>query len=169
MEYKICLKCGIEKDLSEFYFHKQSNNYYSCCKKCKNGIRVINIKKQYHNDEKFKIASLTRTRLSKINKEEHSLKYLGCGIEFFHRWLNFTKDYYVSKNYIGKLHIDHFIPQSSFNLTDNNELQKAEHWTNKRYLSADDNLRKHAKIPSIEEEMKHILIGIIFKVLENGI
>jgi len=31
---KICSKCKEEKDISEFYFRKQYNKYYSICKEC---------------------------------------------------------------------------------------------------------------------------------------
>ena len=36
MEKKICSKCGIEKDVCEFYVDKTKvDGFYSCCKTCK--------------------------------------------------------------------------------------------------------------------------------------
>ena len=34
METRICKTCGIEKEITEFYFRKENNNYRTECKKC---------------------------------------------------------------------------------------------------------------------------------------
>ena len=45
-------------------------------------------------------------------------------------------------------HIDHIIPISKFDLTDEAQMKKACHYTNLQPLWAGDNFRKHAKILS---------------------
>jgi hypothetical protein len=44
---KICIKCGIEKSLSDYYFRKDSNSYRNECKIC-----CLNKNKDYHKNHK---------------------------------------------------------------------------------------------------------------------
>lgn len=56
-----CERCQINKDLSEFYFRKDSNNYRTNCKECVKQLRkiyrtenydkVIESKKDYYNNQ----------------------------------------------------------------------------------------------------------------------
>lgn len=63
METKICTKCHIEKNISEFY--KSGKYYNSICKKCKikynclhakNNEKIKKYQKQYRQNNKQKIA-----------------------------------------------------------------------------------------------------------------
>ena len=51
MQTKTCTKCGIEKELSDFYFRKDNNNYRADCKQCNNKISLY-----YHNTHKERIS-----------------------------------------------------------------------------------------------------------------
>lgn len=65
-----CEKCQINKDLSEFYFRKDSNNYRTNCKECVKQLRkiyrtenydkVIESKKEYYYKNQEKCCERTR-------------------------------------------------------------------------------------------------------------
>lgn len=59
METQICTKCGIEKELDEYYFRKDTQKYHGTCKKCHasrnkryregdNREKILRKKKEYH-------------------------------------------------------------------------------------------------------------------------
>ena len=80
-----------------------------------------------------------------------------------YRKVNLTKKFYVDKNYNGKLDIDHFIPISKFNLSDEFEQRQSCNWSNLRYLSSKDNLYKGNKIPSAIEKFRYYVLVAYFK------
>jgi len=65
-----CEKCQIDKDLSEFYFRKDSNNYRANCKECVKQLRkiyrtenydkVIESKKEYYYNNQEKCCERSR-------------------------------------------------------------------------------------------------------------
>lgn len=65
-----CERCQINKDLSEFYFRKESNNYRTNCKECvkqlckiyrtKNYDKVIESKKEYYYNNQEKCCERSR-------------------------------------------------------------------------------------------------------------
>lgn len=58
-----CIKCKIEKELSEFYYHRQRKYYMSTCKTCNNKTSMV-----YHNTLKEinPVDSQLRSRASEI-------------------------------------------------------------------------------------------------------
>lgn len=65
METKVCSKCKIEKDVSEFYFRKRvKDNYSSACKSCE--AKTV---KKYQEKNKQKV-SLTSKKWKDNNKEK---------------------------------------------------------------------------------------------------
>lgn len=91
------------------------------------------------------IRSRLRLALKHNQKKGKTLEYLGCSIEFLktHLESNFKKD--MSWNNYGEWHIDHIIPLSKFDLSNEAELRKASHYTNLQPLWAKDNIIKGAK------------------------
>ena len=108
---------------------------------------------RYHNDILFRLSCSLRSRMSsalrKNTKAGSTVRDLGCTILEL-------KQYLESKFHPGMTwenhskygwHIDHIIPLSSFDLTDREQFLKACHYTNLQPLWAEENLRKHAKLP----------------------
>lgn len=108
---------------------------------------------KYYSDPAYRLASKTRARLReyirklKIPKNDRAHKYLGCNYQFFKKYIEskFTEGMTWDDFLLGKIHIDHIRPISSFNLFDEAELKKAFHYTNCQPLWAKDNLRKSDK------------------------
>jgi len=66
------------------------------------------------------------------------LSYIGCTIEFMQEHLNSTK----KPDWDDNLHIDHIIPSSLFDHTNEEEIKKCWNWRNLRYLPAKENTSK---------------------------
>jgi hypothetical protein len=65
----------------------------------------------------------------------------------FTKWIDFQLEEGMTKeNYGSVWQLDHVIPLSSFNLLDEDELQKAMNWKNIRPLSPAKNMEKSNKI-----------------------
>lgn len=101
------------------------------------------------NDLEFKIKTRIRQRLGKAIKRNYksssAIILLGCSISYFKRYLESKfQDNMTWENY-GDWHMDHIIPLSKFDLTNNEHLLKACHYTNLQPLWAKDNISKGAK------------------------
>ena len=100
---------------------------------------------RFKNDEQFrtrcKLSSGLKQALKKIGKTKTAsiLTYIGCSIEFMKEHLNSTK----KPDWGDDLHIDHIIPCSLFDHTDEEEIKKCWNWRNLRYLPSKENMSKH--------------------------
>jgi hypothetical protein len=68
MEKKVCIKCKEEKELTEFYYRKDTNKFFNTCKLCKNKI-----KKEYYKNNKEKICVINKEY--KENNKEKVIKW----------------------------------------------------------------------------------------------
>ena len=165
-EFKHCMKCGELKNLSEFYFNKTHQKYFSQCKVCyiarqlnyyqDNRIAIHQqVKTRYHNDPNFKAISNSRSRLhTALNRQNATksittIKAIGCTIEFLTAWLEFTKMFYCPNSI--KTEIDHLRPLSHYDLNDSEELLDVENWRNLRRIDVLDNRRKSGRFPTDDE------------------
>ncbi len=96
-----------------------------------------------------KIAHALRTRIRRAVKTGSAIKNLGCDISelLAHLESKFTNG--MNWDNYGKWHIDHIKPLSSFDLTNQEELIEACHYSNLQPLWGADNIRKHAKLEYI--------------------
>jgi hypothetical protein len=96
------------------------------------------------NDEQYRIrCCLSRNLLHTLNKigktkKASVLAYIGCPIEDLVFHLDSTK----KPDWGDGLHIDHIIPSSLFDHTNEEEIKKCWNWRNLRYLPAKENLSK---------------------------
>ena len=196
MKSKVCSKCNEEKTLNRFQFRKDRGHYATVCNECQNTYRrnyYINnpeakIKRQNYknkwqkeNREKGNISNNVRCKLNQAlksqntSKSEHTFDLIGCSINELNDWLEFTKPYFIPDDYEGKLHIDHFKPLSMFDLNNPIQLKEACHWSNLRYLTLEQNLKKSNKNPTPEDKFKMLVlkkfyvskVGDIFKLRET--
>jgi hypothetical protein len=97
------------------------------------------------NDEQFRIrnnlSGSLRKVLNRIGKTKNAsiLTYIGCSVESLQEHLNSTK----KPDWGDDLHIDHIIPSSLFDHTNEEEIKKCWNWRNLRYLPAKENISKH--------------------------
>ena len=116
---------------------------------------------RYHNerakvDFNFKMAKTLRTSLrylvknGNMAKGRSALELLGCSLPFLKEWFayNFSED--MSFDNHGKVwHIDHTVPVSKFNLSDEREAQLCFHWSNLKPMYAADNMSKKNHLTSM--------------------
>lgn len=112
-------------------------------------------KREKHQKNKknpfYLITNRLRNRIRKVvknnSKSASALELLGCSPEEFKNYLinKFTADMTWEDFMNGKIHIDHIIPCSSFNLLNPEEQKKCFHYTNLQPLWEKDNLKKGNK------------------------
>ena len=124
----------------QYYSAERRKQYYEANKERANEY----VKNRRKNDEQFRIrtriSANLRHVLNKIEKTKNAsiLTYIGCSIEFMQEHLNSTK----KPDWGDDLHIDHIIPSSLFDHTNEEEVKKCWNWRNLRYLPAEENMSK---------------------------
>jgi hypothetical protein len=169
---RICTKCRVNKELSEFHNNKSGKFGKQCvCKDCQRELVRKNYKKEYFreyarnnreryvnytrqkmkSDVDFKLRHSLRDRLNKALrgnfKSGSAVRDLGCTIEELkvHLESQFQPGMSWENWSLDGWHIDHIKPLSSFNLSDRQQLLEACHYTNLQPLWASDNLSKNKK------------------------
>jgi hypothetical protein len=104
-------------------------------------------KARVDKDQTFKkLKKSLRRRFKKAldgNKTEgKAVTYLGCTVPELKNYLNSMFQLGMSWDNYGDWHIDHIKPLCSFDLTSEEEIKKACHYTNLRPLWAKDNIEK---------------------------
>lgn len=140
-----CDECGKEITTKMY-------NQRFCSKRC--GCRYLD-RSLYKNNINAKLAKILRIRLRlslKDKPHKSVLKYLGCSLSELkvHLELQFEEDmtwdnYGSYSKHIKRWNIDHIKPLSKFDLSNEEELAKACHYTNLRPMWAIDNLIKNNK------------------------
>src|ERR1043165_6157776 len=148
---KVCFKCKVEKSLNEFHKDKRSKSgYCSYCKLCKYKYNNAYTKARRLYDSEFKLVTNLRARLGQVLKGKSKSKtrqLIGIDFETFTKWIDFQLEEGMTKENYGTIwHIDHVLPLASFNLLDEDELQKAMIWINLRPLTPFKNMEKSNKI-----------------------
>jgi len=156
---KKCIRCCKKRSITAFRFRNDTQRYKNCCRICERAgsklWRKHNYNKiiAYENTTQRRIASSIRRRLNAIikSKSYSTFEYVGCSSTELIKYL--ASQFYSQpgtgkkmswQNY-GKWHIDHIIPLSYFDLTIEEELIQAWHYTNLQPLWAEENLKKGAK------------------------
>ena len=107
------------------------------------------LKNRRKNDENFRIkrylSSALANALKKSNttKKNKTMTYVGCSKEELLLHLKSTKKTEWQNE---KLHIDHIIPCSLYDHTDEDEIYKCWNWRNLRYLPEKENISKGNKL-----------------------
>lgn len=130
---------------------KPKNKFRKNRRKCKDCERDEPISKIIRN---------VRSRISyAIKKDKHTIEYLGCSCHEYFNWITSYNDTYNYDNHGTIWHIDHVIPVSKFNLSDENEQMIAFNWRNTMPLTIYDNLSKNNRIiqSQIEQHLEHLM------------
>lgn len=101
-------------------------------------------------------------------KQDRTVKYLDCDIEFLKRWLEykFTKQM-TWDNYGTYWHVDHVIPCSKFDLSNDKNIPHCFRWTNLQPLTGPENIMKQNRIDNVEVISHYMIVDMFAK--ENNI
>jgi hypothetical protein len=117
------------------------NKRKSACKECNFQLYLINIQRR----QLRRLFKLTKEQI----KTKPSIEYLGCSIEDF---INHIEGQFKDGMTWDNIHLDHIKPVSKFNLDDPDEFLDCCNYKNFQPLLAKDNLEKHNKFTSKDEE-----------------
>lgn len=135
-----------------------------------NNLKKHNPKKLKEMQRKYRITSrskpLNRAKSNMRNRFRDGLKYyrkthcdsmstmIGCTWTFFYQWIaSQFKRGMKWENYGRVWHIDHIEPLAHFDITDQNDMKRAWHYSNLRPLKAAENIKKGAKIVTCQPEL----------------
>ncbi len=167
---KKCSECGLTKDISKFYKNfRCKDGYYRFCGEChtkkfKNTgnnqkiKRTVEYMKEYNKnrnkDLSYKIRhnlrSSIRTNMKRdlsLIKKGSTLKYVGCSIKYFRKWIESNFDDKMNwDNHGSYWHLDHIKPCASYDLKKEEEIIKCFNWSNYRPCEKMENILKSDKI-----------------------
>jgi hypothetical protein len=171
---KTCSICNIEQDITYFYkSYRHKDGYFKWCDSChenkrENTCKNVKIKrtteymveynKRKMEDVSYNLKYAIRSNLHSYlrrniqsSKNNRTLSYVGCTIEFLKKWFEYNFDEHMSWNNRGKYwHIDHIKPCSSFDLTNQDDIYACYHWSNLRPCEKTQNIHKSN---TIDEEL----------------
>lgn len=124
---------------------------------------------QYHSDLNYKIRKILSGRiknvLNGISKSNNTQQLLGCSLEFFKDFVEFSfYDNMCWDNYGSHWHIDHVRPCASFDLSDPGQQRECFNWRNLSPLRADKNMSKKDKIDNFQILMQELRVTMFLKI-----
>ncbi len=131
-------ECEICKEQKALKFFSKLKKFYKrkICKICYplfvTKQKTDWCKNQHNTNINYRLKKSLAARLRAVLKKENTtMSYIGCNILYLREWLqyNFTSDMSWD-NYGTYWSIDHVIPVSKFDLTDENDKYKCWNWSN---------------------------------------
>lgn len=151
---KTCTNCKTTYPKTNEYFFWQVEHKGYLQSKCKQCAVKVNFE-YYQNSINGRLASIYRSRfrlaLNKKRQVKNKLKYLGCSIDEWKKYLENKFEPWMNWDNYGTTgwHIDHIKPCCSFDLTKESERKKCFHYTNTQPLGCKENLSKGSKLYDI--------------------
>jgi hypothetical protein len=109
--------------------------------------RKEKIKLRRKTDLNFKISEILRSKFNREIKRNKYSKFLGCDIVFLKKWLAYRFNENMNWNNMGSnWHIDHILPISKFDFSNQKDVCICYHWTNLQPLESKDNMSKSNNI-----------------------
>lgn len=141
---KVCTKCNSWKPLTEYPTRKSIHGYRHECKECKKkilfeyGQNVYNEKRRTRKKEDANYRVLCNHRhyiykcLTRYSRKcKSTVEYIGCDVDTLVKWLEYQFDEGMTWENYGKVWtIDHVIPLSKFDLTNEKNQKVAFNWSN---------------------------------------
>ncbi len=141
---------------AEIFSEKRKENYQKNADK----VRLYNqqhkqernemLKHKRQTDPLFRMKESLKVRIFDIlksSKQDSSSSLIGCTSAELKQWIEYNfRDNQCWGNYGAQWHIDHVVPISHFDLTDETQRKHCFHWLNLRPLDKKENISKSNKI-----------------------
>lgn len=112
-------------------------------------IRKEQIKQRRKTDLNFKIQEVVKNKIHKFlkNRKTSYAELIGCDLDFFKKWMEYRFDETMCWENFGIVwQIDHILPLSLFDMTNELEQKVCFHWTNLQPLNSVENRSKSNKL-----------------------
>jgi hypothetical protein len=112
-------------------------------------IRKERIKERRKTDLNFQIQEVVKNKIHKFlkNRKTSYAELIGCDLEFFKKWMEYRFDKTMCWENFGKQwQIDHILPLSLFDMTNELDKKVCFHWTNLQPLNSVENRSKSNKL-----------------------
>lgn len=104
------------------------------------------LRDRYKTDPNYRLRVILRSKFHKVLKgiKTSHTNTLGCDLAFLKNWLEFRFDENMSwENFGSYWHIDHILPVSKFDFTEERSKFICFHWANLQPLPGPENQSKH--------------------------
>lgn len=167
---KECSICHKIKPLNKFSKNKKMKDGFALvCKSCRNLARIKNKKyinqyrtKRRARDIQYRLCNKIRRNLNQAVQYNwltgETIENLGCSIEDFKKYIeSLFKPGMTWENhsYFG-WNFDHIIPLGAFDLTNQEQLREATHFTNIQPIWREENIKKAHTTDKIIKELNTI-------------
>ena len=165
-----CEKCNAEKPLHQFAKLKKFYKRKICLVCYPDFLKEQKVewcKNERATNINYRIKKSLAARLRNVlEKKNTTMNYIGCNILYFREWLeyNFTEEMKWD-NYGTYWSIDHIIPVSKFDLTNETEKLKCWNWSNMCPATVNYNSSKKGYI---DMEQVNSIINKLEKFKEEG-
>lgn len=124
------------------YFKEYRRKYYQENMESEKERHKKYKKERYANDPEFRTSCLLREQTRRLGdyKNTNTIELVGCSAKEF--WVMNGSP---SIEELEDLHIDHIIPLSWFDLSNEGHVKVSNHYLNLQYLNSEDNLEKKDK------------------------
>jgi hypothetical protein len=154
-----------KETISEYYknhYKENKDQYMENNRKWRDENREIINKKANERFATNPIARLKKNCRKRIHSalkntnKKSTIKLVDCNIDFLKEWLSYNfKDGMTLDNYGSHWHVDHVIPCSLFDLSNEDEVKNCFRWTNLQPLEASLNLSKQNNLDKNEVELHY--------------
>jgi len=164
-----CEKCGLNKVLKDFAklkkFYKKKI-CQSCYPEFLREQKTEWCKNERNTNMNYRIKKSLAARLRNVlDKNDTTMNYIGCNIQYFREWLEYNFSANMSWDNYGILwSIDHIIPVCKFDLTHEVEKFQCWNWSNMMPVLTKYNSAKK----NIDMEQINYVINKIQKFKEEG-
>ena len=164
-----CEKCNTDKVLKEFAklkkFYKKKI-CLTCYPEFLKEQKVEWCKNERETNMNYRIKKSLAARLRNVlNKNDTTMNYIGCNIQYFREWLEYNFTAEMNWDNYGKFwSIDHIIPVCKFDLT--NETQKFQCWNWSNMMPV--TIKYNSSKKNINMEQINYIIEKIEKFKEEG-
>jgi hypothetical protein len=148
--YETCTHCKTMKPISDFH-----NLHW--CKACMIGNHN---KWLAENPNARKAQKYRRLLYDAINNttEVDTEHLTGLPQNKLKEWMDFTKQHFIPKDYMGRIDIEHLYPLSKYDMFNIEQVKHCLSWKHLRYCTRKSNMKKASRMPTEKEKETQLKI-----------